>query len=131
MAKKIWVLQRWIDRNGMDKTYNEMLDMVTFCKENGADAKVTASFQDSADRYKEKMEQNPDGYWLGYVGRSNYRGFCRDAKESLRGFIKERKESAENFRVVEATTEDDAKTWTGYTVVKVNDGVLKYLLATM
>lgn len=131
MVKKIWVLERWTNKDKMAKTYAEMLDITAYSKETGAAGDVVESLKDSAIKYKEMMEQNPEGYWLGYVGRSNYKRFCSDAKNDLRYFIKEKGENAKNFRVVEATIEDDAKYWIGYTVTKVNDGVLRYLLATM
>ena len=129
MAKKVWILERWIDRAGMEQTLAELKEYAESAEKEGDVA--LAAFKDAVVRYHEKMRQHHDGYWLGYVGRSNYKQFCWDAKESLRYWIKDQHESADRFRVVEGYIADDAKQWVNYNVAKINDGVMKYLLATM
>ena len=66
----------------------------------------------------------PDGRWYGFEGKVIYRQFCDVAKAAIR------RNPEGKFRVVEAEIEDDAKTWNGYKMTKVNDGVLRYLMAT-
>ena len=76
------------------------------------------------ERYKEQIEVNPNGRWIGFDGKSNYRQFCDVARASIR-----RNPNAK-FRVVEGEIPDDAKYWVGYKFVKENEGVLRYLMAT-
>lgn len=129
MAKKVWILERYIDSAEMAKTLEELKEYAEEAEKEGDVA--AAAFKDAVVRYQERMQQCPEGYWLGHVGRSNYKQFCWDAKESLRFWLRERGKKADELRVVEGYIEDNSKTWTGYTVAKVNDGVKRYLLATM
>ena len=129
--KKVWVLQRWVGPAEMAETHEELKEYAASAKEEGEREDVIACFEKAAQNYEKKMEANPDGYWLGYVGRSKYQDFCYDAKETLRYFLRKMGEDSKLFKVVEGTIEDGAKTWTGYKTVKENAGVLRYLLATM
>lgn len=129
MAKKVWILERYISSAEMAKTLEELKEHAEEAEKEGNVA--AAAFKDSVVRYQEKMWQHPEGYWLGHVGRSNYKQFCWDAKESLRFWLREEGKKADELRVVEGYIEDNSKTWVGYTVAKVNDGVKRYLLATM
>lgn len=129
MAKKVWILERYIDSAEMAKTLDEFKEYAEKAEKEGNIA--TASFKDAVVRYQEKMRQHPEGYWSGHVGRSNYKQFCWDAKESLRFWLREEGKKANEFRVVEGYIEDNAKLWVGYKAIKVNDGVKRYLLATM
>lgn len=129
MANKVWILERYINSAEMAKTLEELKGYAEAAeKENDI---ATASLKDAVVRYQEKMQQYPEGYWLGHVGRSNYKQFCWDAKECLRFWLKDKGKKADELRVVEGYTEDNSKTWIGYTVAKVNDGVKRYLLATI
>lgn len=129
MAKKIWILERYINSAEMAKALDEFKECAEEAEKEGNAA--VEVFKNAVARYQEKMQQNPDGYWLGDVGRSNYKQFCWDAKESLRFWLKKEGKKANEFRVVEGYIEDGSKTWVGYKVAKVNDGVKRYLLATM
>lgn len=128
--KKVWILERLIDKAGMEETLNDFRKMRDQAAEQGKED-VCKSFDEAIKGLEKRINENPNGYWLGYVGRTIYKQFCFDAKEELRFWIRDRKESSNNFRVVEGQIEDNAKEWTGYKVVKVNDGVRRYLLATM
>ena len=129
MAKKIWILERYINSAEMAKTLAELKEYAEEAEKEGNTA--LATFKNAVVRYQEKMQQHPDGYWLGDVGRSNYKQFCWDAKESLKFWLKKEGKNTSELRVVEGYIEDNAKTWLGYTVAKVNAGVKRYLLATM
>ena len=128
--KKVWILERLIDKAGMEETINNFREMRDQAAEQGKED-VCKAFDEAIKGLEEKIIENPNGYWLGYVGRTIYKQFCFDAKEELRYLIKNRHESSDSIRVVEGQIEDNAKEWTGYKVVKVNDGVKRYLLATM
>ena len=71
------------------------------------------------------MDENPNGHWYGFEGKTNYKQFCDVAKAAIR------RNYGATFRVVEGEIEDDAKYWSGYKIVKVNSGVLRYLMATL
>lgn len=122
--KKVWILERHIGPEEMNESLNGLYEM----RNAGMGDDV---FVETCDRaieiHKKRMEENPDGYWLGYEGKSVYRRFCECAHETMR-VPKLRRSS---FRVVEAEIPDAAKTWSDYKIVKVNNGVLKYLYATL
>lgn len=130
MAKKVWILERYIDSTEMAKALEELKKYAEAAEKENNVAAVVA-FNDAVVRYQEKMQWRPEGYWSGHVGSSNYKQFCRVAKDSLRFWLRERGKKVDELRVVEGYVEDNAKEWVGYTVAKVNDGVKKYLLATM
>lgn len=133
MAKKVWILERYINSAEMVKSLEELKGFVEAAekvKDKVNDIEI-AALKDAVVRYQEKMQQYPDGYWLGHVGRSNYKQFCWDAKESMRFWLRNQGKKADELRVVEGYIKDNSKTWIGYTVAKVNDGVKRYLLATM
>lgn len=59
--------------------------------------------------------------WQGFEGKTIYKQFCSVAIDTMRRCPND------IFRVVEGEIEDEANYWIGYTNIKVNDGVLKYL----
>jgi len=75
-------------------------------------------------KYREFVESTSEGRWIGFDGKTIYRQFCDVARASIR-----RNPNAK-FRVVEGEIEDNAKSWVGYKIVKENEGVLRYLMAT-
>ena len=129
MAKKVWILERWIDNAEMVRTLEELKEYAEEAEKEGNDA--VAAFKDAVVRYQEKMRKHPEGHWLGQVGRFNYKQFCWDAKESLMFWLRKEGKKVDEFRVVEGYIADDAEYWVNYKVAKVNDGVKRYLLATM
>lgn len=123
--KKVWVLEKFASRDEMLKHQKENRSMVETAK---ADSKCTAeqisSLEDFAASYDKVVENNPDGRWYGFEGKVIYRQFCDCAKAAIR------RNPDGKFRVVEAEIEDNVWSWLGYKNAKVNDGVLRYLMAT-
>lgn len=123
--KKVWILEALYTAEEMKRDLDTYLDMIQHdeiknCKEHLETANILIS---TAKRH---LEEYPNGKWVGYQGKTNYRQFCECACETLsnKNFI-----SSKEFRVVEALIDDDATYWTNYKVVKENPGVLKYLLS--
>ena len=124
--KNVWILERWITREEMEQSIREMEKMLADCEANRPEAVDTAKELLAYNR--KDLENNPDGRWLGYQGKSIYRQFCECAKETMRYFCG--KNRNEKFRVVKAEIPDDAKYWTGYKNPVENDRVMAYLWAT-
>lgn len=121
---KVWILEKYITTEAMNKSLNDLNEMYESAKEMGNKEYISMA-EEMIQKQKEKMEQNPNGYWSGWEGKSIYKQFCNVAKAAIN-----RAEEGTQFRVVEGEVKDDAKYWTGYKFVKVNDGVLRYLMAT-
>lgn len=97
--------------------------------EEKQDAEAIKVAKEMVAAYERTIAKNPDGYWLGYQGKSDYGTFCRMAKETLRNpYMKDMK-----FRVIKADLRDPkAKYWLGnYENGIENAGVLRYLYATL
>lgn len=122
--KKVWVLEKFESNDAMVKTLSELEQMFEESKDY-LDEKGIESMNKTIDSCKKRIDENPDGEWIGWEGKSIYRQFCDVAKDALR-----RADKSWKFRVVEGEVEDNAKYWGGYKFVKVNEGVLKYLIAT-
>lgn len=122
--KKVWVLEKYQTTEEMKEQLGFFVDLYESLKEDGTDEQITKAGE-MVEMYRNKMEENPNGYWSGIEGKSIYRQFCEVAKEAIRRYGKDTQ-----FRVVEGEIKDDAKYWTGYKFVKENEGVLKYLMAT-
>jgi hypothetical protein len=108
----------------MVKTLSELEQMFEENKSN-FDAKGIESMNQAITSYKKRIEENPEGMWIGWEGKSIYRQFCDVAKAALH-----RADKSWRFRVVEGEIEDDAQYWCDYKFVKENEGVLRYLMAT-
>lgn len=121
--KKVWILERFITREEMEESLQDIINM----REASEDVKLQSTYEEWVKSYVKKMEDHPEGYWLGSVGKSVYKDFCWEAKESLRYW----KGRNKDFRVVEGEIKDSDKYWTNYIPVKINTGVMKYLLATL
>ena len=122
--KKVWILEKYITADGMRNVLGDLSELYESAKESG-DEKQIAMAEEMIQKYNDKMEQNPNGYWSGIEGKSIYREFCEVAKATIRRADKDMK-----FRVVEGVIEDNAKYWVKYKFVKENEGVLRYLMAT-
>lgn len=123
--KKVWILEKFASREEMLKHQEENRVMVEMAKSSDKyTAEQISSLEDFAASYDKVVENNPDGRWYGFEGRIIYRQFCDCAKAAIRH------NPDGKFRVVEAEISDEATMWPGYKFVKVNDGVLKYLMAT-
>lgn len=121
---KVWILEKYITVEDMNKTLAQNTELYESVKENGTEEQI-AMVEDIIQKWNDKMEANPNGYWSGWEGKSVYRQFCEVAKAAIK-----RADKGTQFRVVEGEVQDDAKYWCGYKFVRENEGVLKYLMAT-
>lgn len=122
--KKVWILERFESNEMMVKTLCELEQMFEENKGN-FDEKGIESMNQTIASYKKSIEENPEGMWVGWEGKSIYRQFCDVAKAALR-----RADKSWKFRVVEGEIEDNARYWCCYKFIKENEGVLRYLMAT-
>ena len=122
--KKVWILEKFESNEAMVKSLSELEQLFEESKDN-FDEKGIESMNKTIASHKKMIEENPEGMWIGWEGKSIYSQFCEVAKDALR-----RADKSWKFRVVEGEIEDNAQYWCGYKFVKVNEGVLKYLLAT-
>ena len=122
--KKVWILEKFVSNEAMVKTLGELEKTLEESKGN-LDEKGIEVMNKSIASYKKMIDENPEGMWIGWEGKSNYRQFCEVAKDALR-----RADKSWKFRVVEGEIEDNAKYWCNYKFVKVNESVLRYLMAT-
>ena len=122
--KKVWILEKFESNEMMVKTLGELEQMFEESKGN-LDEKGIESMNQTIASYKKMIEENPEGMWIGWEGKSIYHQFCDVAKAALR-----RADKSWKFRVVEGEIEDNARYWRGYKFVKENEGVLRYLMAT-
>lgn len=122
--KKVWILEKFESNEMMVKTLGELEQMFEENKGN-FDEKGIESMNQTITSYKKRIEENPEGMWIGWEGKLIYRQFCDVAKAALR-----RADKSWKFRVVEGEIEDNAQYWCGYKFVKENEGVLRYLMAT-
>ena len=122
--KKVWILEKFESNEAMVKTLGELEKTLDESKGN-LDEKGIELMNKTIASYKKMIDENPEGIWIGWEGKSIYRQFCEVAKDALR-----RADKSWKFRVVEGEIEDNAKYWCDYKFVKVNEGVLRYLMAT-
>ena len=123
--KKVWILEKFASREEMLKHQEDNKAMVEMAKASGDyTAEQIASLEDFVVSYNKVVENNPNGRWYGFEGKIKYSDFCYTAKAALR------RNPEGKFRVVEGEIPDDSKTWIAYKLVKVNEGVLRYLMAT-
>ena len=122
--KKVWILEKFESNEMMVKTLGELEQMFEESKDN-LDEKGIESMNQTITSYKKMIEENPEGMWIGWEGKSIYRQFCDVAKAALR-----RADKSWKFRVVEGEIEDNAQYWCSYKFIKENEGVLRYLMAT-
>ena len=118
--KKVWVLERFIAPEEMQQHLAQYRE--EYVSLNDVDDKVKEAFWSFLISYEKTVAENPDGYWLGFEGKSVYKAFCQVAINEIR------RVPNGVFRVIEGEIADDAHYWPGYKLVKVNDGVLRYLM---
>ena len=119
--KTVWVLERFVSEQETADKLAELQDMLA----NTTEDKDKETLELIITSYKKCQ----GGHWTGYVGRSNYKDWCWDAKDFIRRH-KGTEFGKAPLRVVKAQVPDDSKTWMGYTNAVVNEGVLRYLYAT-
>ena len=122
--KKVWILEGFIGKDQMKQSEDDVKAMGAYFEKNG-DVEEAENCKRVLAAVEKKHSENPDGYWLGYQGKTNYKAFCYESKQTMRE-LKGRK-----FRVLKAEIEDDANTWTHYVNGVENEGVLRYLYATL
>ena len=117
--KKVWILEKWIDRKACEEMLEDFKNMFSNpqFKDEEACSKTVKRFTDYLS------DPNFEGYWCGHEGKSKYSDFCSVAAD----FIYRHKNDNYKLRVVSAQIEDDAKYWTGYKNPVENEGVLRYL----
>ena len=124
--KKVWILEKFIGPEEMAKTMGDLNELLNIWTAEG-NAEYIETMQKVIKANEEKHAANPDGYWSGWQGKTNYRQFCDFALESIR--LSKRNKDGAKFRVVKAEIDDDATTWNGYRNGIENPGVLRYLYA--
>lgn len=117
--KKVWILEKWVNRNDCEDTLNKFKELLT--KEELKDNKTYSKVITRFSNYLADPEFK--GYWVGYVGKSKYSDFCYEAAD----FIRRHKADNYKLRVVSAYIEDESTSWSGYKNPTENEGVLKYL----
>ena len=122
--KTVWVLERFV---GTEETEASIADLKEMLAEDMEDDTRQVT-QHAIAKLQARLQEG--GYWLGYVGRSNYRDWCWDAKDFIRRH-KGTEFGKAPLRVVKAQIPDSSRTWVEYTNAVVNEGVLKYLYATL
>ena len=124
--KKVWILEKFATAEEQAKSYEDLKAMVETTKNNSemTDEQI-AQLEQAVANYKKVVDENPSGRWYGFEGKTNYKQFCDVAKAAIR------RNYGATFRVVEGEINDNAIYWAGYKIIKVNTGVLRYLMATI
>lgn len=122
--KKVWILEKFISP---EETLESIRKNEELFEAQTGNPKAQESISKMNENLRKIHEENPDGYWLGYEGKTNYTQFCWTAKD----FMCRHKNDGYKLRVVKAEIADDAKYWLGYKNAEENEGVLKYLYATL
>ena len=122
--KKVWVLEKFVTIDERERHLHELKAMA-LNNDLTEDQKELAWKMVQAEQ--KRIEDFPQGEWVGWEGKSNYRQFCEVAQDCLRRY----KGRNDQFRVVSAEVEDGAKYWTGYVNPVENKGVLRYLYVTL
>ena len=126
---KVWVLEKFETREAMEEMLVRFKDICAYAKAQPDTTEETIRECESVvANHAKAIEENPNGKWYGFEGKFMYRDFCYTAKQALRRVLAEKPDT--KFRVVEGEIPDGSKYWLGYKVVKVNDGVMRYLMAT-
>ena len=123
--KKVWILEKLYLPEETKKSISDMEKVLEDLPNNpAATEEVINSMKNTIFVLKQKLVDFPEGYWLGFEGKIIYSQFCSVAKAAIN------RNPEVTFRVVTAEIEDNAKYWPGYQNLKVNEGVLRYLMAT-
>lgn len=125
--KNVWVLERFVTVEDMKNHIADFKDIIAETEnEENEDYRRTA--QEMLENTEKQLEENPEGYWMGYIGKSNYKVFCNEAKDFMRRHENDLLKSG--VRAVKVQIGDSEKYWIGYENAIVNDGVTRYLYAT-
>lgn len=123
--KKVWILEKLYLPEETKQSITEMEEMLKNLRNNPeAPAEGISCMENTIFTLKQRLADFPEGHWLGFEGKVIYKQFCQVAKAAIN------RNPDCTFRVVSAEIADDAKFWLGYQNPTVNEGVLKYLMAT-
>ena len=123
--KKVWILEKLYRPEETKQSITEMEEMLENIRNNPeAPADGISCMENTISTLKQRLADFPGGYWLGFEGKVIYRQFCQVAKAAIN------RNPGCTFLVVSAEIADDAKFWLGYQNPTVNEGVLRYLMAT-
>lgn len=123
--KKVWILEKLYLPEETKKSIIKMEKMLEDIRNNPETTTEGISLmEDTILNLKQRLADFPEGYWLGFEGKVIYRQFCQVAKAAIN------RNPDCTFRVVSAEIADNSKFWLGYQNPTVNEGVLKYLMAT-
>lgn len=67
--KKVWILEKFESNEMMVKTLGELEQMFEENKSN-FDAKGIESMNQTIASHKKRIEENPEGMWIGWEGKS-------------------------------------------------------------
>lgn len=146
--KKIWALERHY-------TKEENVEVLTDLLNSIPESSLEEADKERLIKSVEEKIKNADESWTVFIANKNYYTFCGKVKEFLRAkdaeAIKELKDELgkvpftpeinekfrkvhcdvrDTYRVVEAEVSDNwtsDRPWENYNLVKVNEGVYKYL----
>lgn len=119
--KTVWVLEMLRTPDEMREAINDFEDMLHMETTEQIKVKLTETIH----KLEMQMIEFPNGKFTGTIGRSIYKQFTKDAKDCIR------RNKDRQFRVVKAEIEDDAQYWVNYKNSVENEGVLKFLYATL
>ena len=123
--KRVWILEKLYLPEETKKSIIEMEEALDIIRNNPeAPAEGISCMENTISTLKQRLADFPEGYWLGFEGKVIYRQFCQVAKDAIN------RNPDFTFRVVSAEIADDAKSWLRYQNPTVNEGVLRYLMAT-
>lgn len=123
--KKVWILEKLYLPEETKKTISELEEILKTAPNNPAATEEGIQLIiEGINNLKKLLEDHPEGYWRGFEGKTLYSQFCQVAKAAIR------RNPEAIFRVVSAEIQDDAQFWPGYKNPQVNEGVLRYLMAT-
>lgn len=117
--KKVWILEKFVSVEEMNESLKGLKELQP-TNENEREA-----LKEAIAAYEKRIQESPKGYWCGYAGRTNYNDFCREARRTMNNL------KGSKFRVVKAEIGDVAHQWLGYVNPVENEGVLRYLYATL
>ena len=124
--KKVWILEKFASREEMLKSQAENRATLEMIKTNDSYTEDQIKyFEEYVADYDKVVENNPNGRWYGFEGKTNYKQFCDRAKASIRH------NPDGIFRVVEGEIPDNYNMWIGYRFIKENEDVMRYLMATL
>lgn len=123
---KVWVLEKWIDREATLKTLADTEELYIECTTaETVNEELVSQIKKLLDGLRQQEQEQPNGHWCYWEGKAVYAQFIDRAREAIK-----RSKHGAKYRVVEATTDSRAKYITKYTVVTENEKVLKFLYAT-